>query len=358
MTGPLDDSRRHRARQTGDPTAFTPEIPDDPPVRAHDDEPTAIIRAVRDDDQPTAMIPVIREVPPVPATTGAPDVAVGAAAVVAGPGAPPPADGDGEPSGPKRGERVVALRPERTDEGYKSVYSELTRPTIGSRIMAGVRVVGEMMITFGLIVLLFAVYEVFGATAAVEAEQNTLGTQLDDLWKSPDPTVSPGGPVKAAPAPPGGPIGRIYLPKIDKNLVMVEGVTQADLRHGPGHYPKTAMPGQIGNFSVAGHRSRSTFWRLDELTEGTPIVIETKTDWYVYTVTGQQIVRPDQVEVVEPVPNQPGKKPTKAMLTLTTCNPKLDNYERLIVHAELTSKTPRDPSKPDAGAPDVLKKKG
>ena len=51
--------------------------------------------------------------------------------------------------------------PEQTGEGYKSVYSELTRPTLGSRIRAGVRVSGELMITFGLIVLLFAGYEVF-----------------------------------------------------------------------------------------------------------------------------------------------------------------------------------------------------
>jgi sortase A len=330
-----------------------------PPVEARPtpaDFPTAVIRRVPD-EAPTAMIPTVPAHPPPrpapPAPTGDDDGHVVAAASV--PATAVPDDAPGPAEEPRRpGERVVQLRPESTPDGYKSVYSELTRPTVGSRIRAGVRAAGEAMITFGLIVLLFAVYEVFGNTAAVEAEQNTLDDQLSQQWAQPDPTVSAGPTARALAPLAGQGIARLYIPKIKKHWVVVEGVTQADLRKGPGHYPNTALPGKIGNFSVAGHRNRATFWRLDELPDGTQIVVETANDWYVYTVTRTHIVKPSAVEVVAPVPGKPRAKPTKAMLTLTTCNPKFDNYQRLIVHAELTSKNRRDRSRPDQGQPAIL----
>jgi len=254
---------------------------------------------------------------------------------------------------PRRGERVVKLRPERTDEGYKSVYSELTRPTLGSRIRSGIRVSGELLITFGLVVLLFAGYEVWGKSAVVNAHQNDLRGILDQQWdREADPTVAPTASASTAPSvkpkPPvtGKPMAGLYIPKLDKNWIVVEGVGQADIRYAPGHYPDSALPGQVGNFSVAGHRNRATFWRLDELKKGDVIVVESKTDWHVYHVSQSRIVKPHQVEVVAPVPGKIGAKPTKAMLTLTTCNPKFDNYERLIIHAQLVRSTPKSAGRP------------
>ncbi|MGX6605416.1 class E sortase [Micromonosporaceae bacterium Da 78-11] len=256
----------------------------------------------------------------------------------------------------KRGEKVVKLRPEQTDEGYKSVYSELTRPTIGSRIRSGVRVSGELMITFGLIVLLFAGYEVFGNSAKVQDEQNTLADELDDQWN--DPTV---GQTKAAAQGPAAPgkdlVGRLYIPKLDKKWVVVDGVQPADIKYAPGHYPDTAAPGKVGNFSIAGHRIKKIFWRLDELNSGDVIGVETRDSWYVYRVYGHQVVKPNQVEVVAAVPNEPDATATKALLTLTTCNPKYNNYQRLIVHAQLVSTVKRDPTLADAGMPAEMKTK-
>ncbi|SCL16232.1 sortase A [Micromonospora rhizosphaerae] len=260
-------------------------------------------------------------------------------------GAVPPVrdTGDGEPDPPaepprpRRGERVVQLRPEQTGEGYKSVYSELTRPSLASRLRTGIRVTGELLITFGLVVLLFAGYEIWGKSAIVNAHQDDLSSQLAQEWRpTGDPTVGPTGPT-AKPTPPvhGKPIAGLYIPKLDKQWVVVEGVTQADIRYAPGHYPKSAMPGELGNFAVAGHRNRATFWRLDELNPGDDIVVEGKTEWFIYKVYKTRIVKPNQVEVVAPVPMEPGAKPTEKLLTLTTCNPKFDNYQRLIVHARL-----------------------
>ncbi|WP_430779664.1 class E sortase [Actinoplanes sp. G11-F43] len=327
-----------------------------------DPSPTTLIRTV---DAPTGILrtvdPVKKAVPGSAAKAArdaaGPDAVLGAAAVSASPGPRPaaePSDDAAEP--PKKGERVVKLRPEQTDEGYKSVYSELTRPTVGSKIRSGIRASGELMITFGLVVLLFAGYQVFGNSAAVDSEQDTLGAELDEAWA--DPTVAPTAstPAKKGPAAPGANlVGRLYIPKFDMKWVVVDGVKPDDIRYAPGHYPETAKPGQVGNFSVAGHRVRKIFWRLDEMQDGDVIGVETRDSWYVYRVYQQEVVKPHQVEVVAAVPGKPKAKATKAVLTLTTCNPKFNNYERLIVHAELVETVPRDQAKPDAGMPAAMK---
>jgi sortase A len=379
---------RHRAPDDGDETAYLPRVSDETPPAAAPDATaalpvipgpsTALPAPTPTPASPPAERPTPRPSPrpaaPPPAPTvtvsfqPAPDPAATALIPAVGsldpettgllgavPAAPPRADeppaGDGDgaaatPPKPRRGERVVKLRPEQTDEGYKSVYSELTRPTVGSRIRTGVRSLGEVMITFGVIVLLFAAYEVWGTTAVIGDHQNDLDQQLAQDWDEPaaDPTVGP-TPTASAPGPPTG-IARLYIPKLDKQWVVVEGVTQKAIRYAPGHYPSSADPGQVGNFAVAGHRNRATFWRLDELNVGDAIVVETKKEWFVYKVTRSHIVKPSAIEVVAPVPGKPGVKATTAMLTLTTCNPKFDNYQRLIIHAQLSREQTRSEGRP------------
>ncbi|MDG4807003.1 class E sortase [Micromonospora sp. WMMD1120] len=309
---------------------------------------TGRLPAAESDPSATALIPAVSGTPASRPPAMDSTALMGAVPRTAVP-EEPTGDSANEPPQPRRGERVVQLRPHQTGEGYKSVYSELTRPSLGSRIRTGVRVTGEVLITFGLVVLLFAGYEVWGKSAIVDAHQNDLTNELAQAWgPTGDPTVVPSAGPSAKPSPPvrGKPLAGLYIPKLEKNWVVVEGVTQEDIRFAPGHYPASALPGQVGNFSVAGHRNRATFWRLDELDDGDPIVVESKTDWYVYRVSQSRIVRPTQVEVVAPVPGQPDKKPTKRMLTLTTCNPKFDNYQRLIIHAELDRTQPKSAGRP------------
>jgi LPXTG-site transpeptidase (sortase) family protein len=236
----------------------------------------------------------------------------------------------GEQPAPK-GVRVIPLRPVQTDAGYRSVYSEVTRTTPATVARTVARGTGEILITIGLIVLLFAAYEVWGKAAIVNAEQNQLDQELAQTFEQPGQSGL--GPA-TAPLP-GDALARLYIPRLNKNWVVVQGVTQRDIRYAPGHYPNSAMPGQIGNFSVAGHRNRAIFWDLDQLKDGDPIVVETAQSFYVYNVTQTEVVLPTAVQVVAPVPNRPGATPTVAMLTLTTCNPKFNNYQRLIVHAQL-----------------------
>ncbi|HEY8451143.1 MAG: class E sortase [Micromonosporaceae bacterium] len=286
-------------------------------------------------------------------TTGPPDRADETRLIGVVPPAPPPEPEAPAPPPPRRGEQVVKLRAIRSKRGggYRSIHSALTRTTVGTVIRTTARGLGEVLITFGAIVLLLAAYEVWGKSAVIASHQDDLERQLIEAWEAP-PTVGPSDAPSEAPdeddaqaqplgPPPGHAIARLYIPKLGKYWVVVEGVGQEDIRWAPGHYPGSAMPGQIGNFAVAGHRNPATFWDLDLVVEGDLIIVETQDMWYIYRTYRNYIVKPTAVEVVAPVPGEPGATPERAVLTLTTCNPKWDNYERLIVHAELVDQQPR-----------------
>ncbi|MDQ7908233.1 class E sortase [Phytohabitans sp. ZYX-F-186] len=208
---------------------------------------------------------------------------------------------------------------------------------------------GEILITLSVVLLLFVAYEFWGTAAVTNGEQHDLDRQLSQEWSHPPaPDGSPPPAPTKAPRPPapGAAIARLYIPALDRRWVVVEGIGQRQLRHAPGHYPGTAMPGGIGNFAVAGHRTTALFWSLDDVRPGDAVVVETQGAWYVYRVVRSRVVKPNDVWVVAPVPERTRAQPTTAMLTLTTCNPRFDNYERLVVHAELVREQPSSAGKP------------
>ena len=116
----------------------------------------------------------------------------------------------------------------------------------------------------------------------------------------------------------GDPVARIEMPSIGVDHIVVAGVGKSDLKKGPGHYPETPMPGQLGNAAIAGHRTTygQPFFDVDKLEVGDEIIVTTLVGRYVYRVTGQQIVSPSDYQVVATV------DPTRATLTLTSCHPK------------------------------------
>lgn len=249
---------------------------------------------------------------------------------------------------------MIVLRPQATDDGgYRSVHSAATRTTPATVLRTGVQGLGEVLITLGVVVLLLAAYQVWGKSAVIASHQDDLDRQLEQSWDSADPTVASaadgsdeeGGEV--APPPPGDAIARLHIPALEQRWVVVEGVSLDDIRYAPGRYPNGAMPGEVGNFAVAGHRNPGTFWDLDRVVAGDTVVVETRAQWHVYRVTRNHIVSPLATEVVAPVPGEPGAAPSEAMLTLTTCHPKWDNDERLIVHAELVDQRPHGEGRPD-----------
>jgi sortase (surface protein transpeptidase) len=237
-------------------------------------------------------------------------------------------------------------------------------------------VTGELMITLGLVVLLFVFYQLYVTNWFAAGRQRDATQALENQWTNKrgellDPVDGKG-------------FARLYIPALgaDYQFTIIQGTNAQDLAIGPGHYKDTAMPGKPGNFSVAGHRvgKGAPFNDLDLVKSCDAMVVETKSDWFVYRtlpmademsgwssgrgrkplcagghgtspvkplggqykgVPGQQIVLPSQSEVIEPVPGKPGVKATAALMTLTTCNPQFSDRQRLIVHGVLVKQYPK-----------------
>ena len=203
--------------------------------------------------------------------------------------------------------------------------------------------IGQLMITLGVVLLLFCVYELWVTGLYTEQQQKKLDKQLIQTWSAPPPKST----TVLAPYKDGEGIARIYLPTLGKDQVhvVVEGVSHEDLKKGPGHVPGTDLPGQIGNMVISGHRTTygAPFNRLDEVHLGDPIVLETRTSFFTYRVIRSFVVDPTAVGETDHVPNQPQATPTQRLLTLTTCNPKYSARQRLILRAVLQSTLAKGP---------------
>jgi LPXTG-site transpeptidase (sortase) family protein len=159
---------------------------------------------------------------------------------------------------------------------------------------------------------------------------------LTQTWQRQPDLV--GAVVAGRPAP-GGPIGRLYVPRLHLDWIVVEGVDEADITAAPGHYPDSAMPGKVGNFAVAGHREVAMFADLDVLAPDDAVIVETRAHWYLYRVVSNRVVPKTALAEVSPVP--PGMNAGR-LLTLTTCWPRWGNSKRISVHAVLERSTPAD----------------
>lgn len=251
-------------------------------------------------------------------------------------------------------------------------------------MLTALSVIGELLVTAGVVALLYFAYSFFWTNVQAQASANDAVQQLQQEWKrgssaAPDPrrvpppagasvgTESPaaaaaGAASKASEQGVGNDAGAaqeklpassqafalLRIPRLGRDWLspVVEGVARGpfdlapeELGRGVVHYPKTALPGGRGNFAVAGHRAThgEPFRDLDQVRTGDEISVETRARTYTYRVTGTAIVSPTSTDVLSPVPGRPGAKPDAARLTLTTCHPRWASTWRLIVSAELVS---------------------
>ena len=220
------------------------------------------------------------------------------------------------------------------------------------RVAMVLRGLGQTLITAGLVILLFVAYELYFTGIETARAQNQLSDEIEALWGRGGGYSTPDDP-QIQKIPLGSGVAILRVPRFGKNWhkVVVEGVGVGDLKQGPGHYPGTQLPGQIGNFVVSGHRTTygAPFNRIDELEQGDPIVVETRDTWFTYRVSTKEIVPPSAIEVTYPVPKHADEKPTIARLTLTSCHPKYSARQRIIVFAQLA-----DTKLKSAGLPDAL----
>lgn len=207
------------------------------------------------------------------------------------------------------------------------------------------------MVTAGVLLGLFVVWQLWWTDVQAGRVQSDLLGSLD--WAEPPSVVadeSGAGDPPAVSVPAAGELfGLLYVPAWgDEPRTILEGVDKATVLDtgSAGHYPATVGPGEVGNFSLAGHRTTygKPFSQVDVLAAGDPLVVRTDEAWYVYEVTRTQIVQPTEVGVVAAIPQgstEPGR-----YLTLTACHPRYSAAERYVVHGELVRWVPASSGTP------------
>lgn len=247
------------------------------------------------------------------------------------------------------------------------------------RRVAPLTVLGEVLLTIGVVIALFVVYQAWWTNIESARLQSQVSGDLDRRWADENPRPLTRGTEGAA-------FARVFIPSFgsDFSYAVVEGTSDGALNKGPGHYTTTQLPGQPGNFALAGHRvgRGAPFNDLGHLDTCDAVVVETAATWFIYRVlpvedapgadpagrqaaasgclddgtaaevamgryaglSGRHITMPGDVGVLDPVPGSgvldvaEGDLP---LLTMTTCNPQFSNRERMIVHAVLQRAEPR-----------------
>lgn len=125
----------------------------------------------------------------------------------------------------------------------------------------------------------------------------------------------------------GDVIGEMGVPRLGLKVIVVQGDSAKILRRAVGHIIETALPGKVGNVTLAGHRD-SFFRPLRNIQPGDAITFKTLDGDFRYRVESTAVVPPDDLQVLEPS--------SERMLTLITCFPFYyigSAPNRFIVHA-------------------------
>lgn len=215
-------------------------------------------------------------------------------------------------------------------------------------------VAGEVLVTFGVLILLFLGWQLWFNNVVSSASQKDAADTLSKQWDAtpvPTPSVKPTNPgdpvVMSAPAP-NKAFANLIVPRLgaDFKRPIAEGVGTAVLdsvKLGMGHYTQTQLPGQVGNFALASHRSAygGAFHNIHQLVVGDSIYVETADGWYRYVFRDLEYVKASGVGVILPVPEIPSVSATERIITLTTCNPFYSSAERIIAYGVFDSWYPR-----------------
>ncbi|WP_055669241.1 class D sortase [Desnuesiella massiliensis] len=195
--------------------------------------------------------------------------------------------------------------------------------------------IGIVLIIVGLAIIGAAVFMRYSADKKQNEIKAKFEKTLKELGENEKAPSSENNDSKASNSPGDRPnkqdidaIALMIIPKIDLNVAVSEGTDMETLKYAVGHFEGTALPGEKGNFSVAGHRNYTYsqyFNRADELVNGDEILIKTKKGEFKYSVSGKKIVNPEEISVLDPTED--------ATLTIVTCTP--GATQRLIINAKL-----------------------
>ncbi|TFB57540.1 class E sortase [Cryobacterium sp. Hz7] len=260
---------------------------------------------------------------------------------------------------------------ERADQPPAEATRHAPRHKSRPRLSA-VGIIGEVLITAGVLVLAFLGWQLWWNDMIMAGQQSKAAAEISQTWIDDErssrdqaaDTPQTTDPGESAPADFGDPVVReappsaqsfavLYVPRFgaDYHRSIAEGIGNNVLnssRSGIGHYPDTQMPGEVGNFALAAHRSANGggMHLINELQLGDAIYVQTADGYYTYRFRDLEYVAPTAVDVIAPVPHNPDVAPVDRFITLTSCNPLLSTDERIIAYGVLEAWQPTSAGPP------------
>jgi sortase A len=237
------------------------------------------------------------------------------------------------------------------------------RPPRSRPRISVVGVMGELLLTSGVLILLFLGWQLWWNDAIMAGQQSSAASDLSSQWleegraargDATPASADYGDPVVGAASHANGEAFAVmYVPRFgeDSQRRIAEG-TGLDVLNsmelGVGHYPGTQMPGEVGNFAIAAHRSAygGGMHEIEQLQLGDAIYIQTQDGWYTYRFRNLEYVTPETVAVLAPVPHHPEAQAGDRIITLTSCNPLYSTAERIVAYGVLASWQPTSAGPP------------
>jgi sortase A len=224
-------------------------------------------------------------------------------------------------------ELVAPMHPVAIPEGTRSRKSAKT-----------MMLISDALITFAIFAIMYAGYQTAWSNQVSQKNVAQAKAEVELKWIE-APTAAPEIHQGFALA---------YIPRLANKvweLPITKGVDPEDLISGLGYYPENALPGEKGNFALAGHRSTygEPLANVDQLKQDDEVIIQTAGNWYVYKLVLDEIVEPDEIWVLDPNPGGiVNKTGVEEMITLTTCHPRWGSTYRWIWWGVLTEVRPID----------------
>jgi sortase A len=218
-------------------------------------------------------------------------------------------------------------------------------------VRRGIRLLGTLLAVAGVLTLFWAlvVWQWQDPFTALYTKwkQHQLAAQYDQRTRSFEPAIS--GTTQAAErksiarearryrtsSTRGEVIGRLLVPHMGVNMLLVNGTDHETLKKGPGLDQRTFMPGENRLIYIAGHRTTylAPFSHIDRLRSGDRITIEVPYGTFIYSVTGHRIVKSTDLSVL--------RSPHHELVELQACHPRFFASHRYIAYAQLLRVEPR-----------------
>ncbi|MFD9358165.1 class E sortase [Streptomyces sp. NPDC060031] len=217
-------------------------------------------------------------------------------------------------------------------------------PPPGRSVLAGfLSLLGELLITVGLVLGLFVVYSLWWTNVLADRQASARGDQIRQQWEQP-PAPTPSAATEPGALDTQGGVGFLHVPSMKNGEVLVKRGTDSEVLNDgvAGYYTdpvKSALPWDpTGNFTLAAHRDGhgAKFHNIDKVKTGDAVVFETRDTWYVYKVFAElRQTSKYNVDVINPVPKESGRTTPGRYITLTTCTPVYTSKYRYVVWGEL-----------------------